>query len=231
MAYLRLFAIGGVGFSQQDDPQLEDFILAQISSARPHIGYIGTASQDDPERIRRFYTRFSAASAEVSHLPVSASIADAQTWSVHMNAIYVGGGNTIRLLDTWRQTGLHHVLLSAARRGVLLAGVSAGAVAWFEYALSDASGQGLAPLRGLGAFSGSCCPHYSSEPQRQTEYQAHIARGTLPDGIAIDDGVGVLFDQTGPLQVVSARAGAGAYLVRRARNNAISEPLPATSRL
>lgn len=143
-----------------------------------------------------------------------------------MDIIYVGGGNTVHLLQQWRQSGVDQVLLQAARQGTLLAGVSAGAVAWFDYALSDASGQGLQPLAGLGLVAGSCCPHYSSEPARAPAFALAITQGHLPTGLAIDDGVAVLLNQHGPAQVFSARPGAGAYRVAHTAAGAVTTLLP-----
>jgi peptidase E len=107
-----------------------------------------------------------------------------------------------------------------------MAGVSAGANVWFEQALSDSGGNGLAPTAGIGLIAGSCCPHYSTEPQRQPSFIACISRNELADGVAIDDGVAVLFDENGLRLAYSSRSGAGAYTVRRSENTVFCTPLP-----
>ena len=143
-----------------------------------------------------------------------------------MDSVYVGGGNTLQLVAHWRRHGIDQVMIAAARHGVLMAGVSAGANVWFEHALSDSGGNGLLPTRGIGLLAGSCCPHYSSEPQRQTALRACIAQGELPEGIAIDDGVAVLIDGVGNRLAHSSREGAGACLVRRVSDAVVCEPVP-----
>lgn len=213
--YPRLIAIGGGGFTHATDPALEDFILATSGHARPRIGFIGTASNDDPVKIARFYQRFSPQAERLTHLAADSSAADTTQWAEGLDIIYVGGGNTLRLIDHWRRSGLDQVLMAAARRGVLMAGVSAGASVWFAHALSDAGGQGLRPVAGIGLVGGSCCPHYDSEPQRPPAYMAAIASAALPPGVAIDDGVAVLIDGAGQMTAFSARPGAGAYQVTR----------------
>lgn len=222
----KLIAIGGGGFTHQADPAMEDFILAQSACVRPRLGFIGAASQDDPVKISRFYARFAGLSDSLSHLLMGSNAHDASHWANNLDIIYVGGGNTVHLLKQWRQSGLDQVLMQAARQGTLLAGVSAGAVAWFDYALSDAGGQGLQPLAGLGLVAGSCCPHYSSEPARAPAFELAIAQGHLPSGLAIDDGVAVLLNQQGPQQVFSARPGAGAYRVEHTAAGAVTTLLP-----
>ena len=221
----RIIAIGGGGFTHGADSAMEDFILAQVPMARPRIGFIGTASQDDPVKIARFHARFAGACASHTHLPMAADATEAQAWVAGLDIVYVGGGNTLHLVSHWRRQGIDQVMIAAARRGVLMAGVSAGANVWFERALSDSGGNGLAPTTGIGLMAGSGCPHYSSEPQRQPAFRACIARGELPDGVAIDDGVAVLIDGAGGRWAHASREGAGASFVRRVGNATVCEPI------
>ena len=221
----RVIAIGGGGFTHEADSTMEDFILAQVPMVRPRIGFIGAASRDDPVTIARFNERFAGACASCTHLPSTAGAIEAQVWVAALDIVYVGGGNTLHLVSHWRTQGIDQVMMAAARRGVLMAGVSAGANVWFDHALSDSGGNGLTPAAGIGLIPGSCCPHYSSEPQRQPAYMACIARGELPDGVAIDDGVAVLFEGTGARVAHSSREGAGACIVRRVGNALVCEPV------
>jgi dipeptidase E len=222
----RLIAIGGGGFTHGADSAMEDFILAQCGGARARIGFIGTASGDEPAKVRQFHVRFSGCCAQHEHLPADADAGALERWLRNLDIVYVGGGNTLRLLTRWREQGWDTVLMDAARRGVLMAGVSAGASVWFESALSDAGGQGLAPLQCLGLVPGSCCPHYSTEPQRQPVFRDRIARGELPDGFAIDDGAAVVIGDGATASEFSARPGAHVRMLRRQGDAALSEPLP-----
>ncbi len=221
----RLFAVGGGGFTHEADPAMEDFLLAQLPVALPHVGFVGTASRDDPVKIARFHARFDGLCATHTHLPMSADAAHAQAWVEGLDMVYVGGGNTLHLVAHWRSQGIDQVMLDAARRGVLMAGVSAGANVWFAQALSDSGGRGLEPAVGIGLMAGSCCPHYSSEPQRQPAFMACVAQGQLADGIAIDDGAAVLIDEAGSARVFAARAGAGALRVCRLGDAAVCKPV------
>ena len=210
-----VIAIGGGGFTHQADPAMEDFILTVSGCPRPRIGFIGTASGDDPVKIARFYERFTTLADHLTHLSADSTAAATALWAEGLDIVYVGGGHTLRLIEHWRETGIAQVLIAAAQRGVLMAGVSAGANVWFEQALSDSGGQGLQPVTGIGLVAGSCCPHYDSEPHRQPAFAEAIAGGTLPGGVAIDDGVAVLIDGDGQMAAFSARSGAGAYRVTR----------------
>jgi peptidase E len=223
---LTIIAIGGGGFTHETDPDLEDFILAQSPVKHPNIGFIGAASHDSPSRIDLFYQRFLSTLQSTSHLLQSASIQEAKKWVSQQDIIYVGGGDTQHLLSYFRKNQLNQVLAMAANSGTILAGVSAGAVCWYEFALSDAGGHGLKPLPGLGLIAGSCCPHYSSEPKRQIAFQQQISNGDLPSGIAIDDGVAVLTRSSQPPRFYTAREALGAYAVEKRAHQSISKRIP-----
>ncbi len=75
--------------------------------------------------------------------------------------LYVGGGDTVFMLDSWRETGLLAYIEEAYRRGVLVAGLSAGAICWFEEMYSDSVVEGEYHMyRGLGWIKGKISPHY-----------------------------------------------------------------------
>jgi hypothetical protein len=70
-------------------------------------------------------------------------------------------------------------------------------------------------------LAGSFCPHYDGEALRRPVYTDLVARGAIAPGIACDDYAAVLYDGTTLAEVVSLRAGAGAYRVSANRE----EPL------
>jgi peptidase E len=209
----RLIAIGGGGATNGSDPGLEDFLLQHVQSTDCTIGYWGAASDDDPAKFDRLAARLARSGARASHLPMTSDVRATAAWVAEVDAIYCGGGNTKRLVEHMRESGCGTIFMDAARNGTLLAGVSAGALCWFDWALSDWSGNGLQPLRGLGLFAGSVCPHYSTEPERRRVFPDLIARSLLAGGIAIDDGVAVLFRPDAEPVAFSARDDCWAYCV------------------
>ena len=126
--------------------------------------------------------------------------------------IYVGGGSMRNLLAIWRAHGLDRLLLQAWRRGTVLAGLSAGAMCWFQAGVTRSSGP-PEPIAGLGLLEGSLTVHADGEPERLPVWLAAVRDGTLPGGWALDDGVGLLFRGRRLERVVSSRPGAGAQRV------------------
>lgn len=210
---MNIVAIGGGGFTHGRDAAIEDYLLSTVSVSRPNIGFLGTASGDNETKISRFYDRFKDV-AHPTHLSLFGVVSHIEEWVLAQDIIYVGGGNTKSMLATWQAWHLPALLQHALNGGVTLAGVSAGAVCWFDTALSDSAGQGLRALPCLGLLNGSCCPHFDDTASpRKTMFSELIASGELPQGIGIDDGVAVHYRNGELSKVVSTRAPATACIV------------------
>jgi peptidase E len=139
--------------------------------------------------------------------------------------VYVGGGNTANMLAVWRVHGVDRMLKAAWERGVILTGVSAGMICWFEAGVTDSFGP-LAALRdGLGFLSGSACPHYDGETDRRPTYQG-LVRAGFPEGYAADDGAALHFAGTALEACVAGRPGARVYRVGAMGQTIVETPLP-----
>jgi peptidase E len=132
------------------------------------------------------------------------------------DVIWVGGGSVANLLAVWRVHGLDEVFREAWGRGIVLAGVSAGSLCWHIGGTTDSFGSDLRPVtNGLGLLPYSNGVHYNSEEQRRPLYHQLVGDGTLPDGYATDDGVGLHYIGTDLHEVVSEVLEAAAYRVER----------------
>jgi peptidase E len=218
----RILAIGGGGFLMEDAPSPIDRYIAQLTGCeKPKVCFISTPSGDSIEMIDRFYATYESLGCEASHLAFfrkpfrkTFPLADFAEPLLGQDAIFVGGGNTKSALAVWREWGLDRVLAEAWHRGILLSGMSAGALCWFDEGLTDSYwGAGLKPLRCLGLLSGGCCVHYSSEPERRARLHREIESGVSGPRVAIDDGAAILYARADVEEVVSWRPGANAYQV------------------
>ena len=224
----QIVALGGGGFSMEPkNPLLDDFILGLTGKRRPKICFIGTASGDSDSYIERFHKAMAARKCEASHLGLfKRTHLDAAKFLLQQDVIYVGGGNTFNMLAIWRAHGIDRALRLAWQRGIVLAGISAGANCWFEACSTDSFGP-LAPLRdGLGFLPGSVCPHYDGEKHRRPTLLRFIAKGQLPDGFALDDYAAAHFVGRRFVEAVSSRPQAKAYRVVRIGRRAVEEVIP-----
>ena len=215
----KIIAIGGGGFTHQADESLDQFVVDQSKKTNNKIGFLATASNDDKKKISLFYKRFENTESELSHFNLTSDVNGFSEWILNKDIVYIGGGNTKFMLEIWKNNMLENIFKKAYESGVILSGVSAGAVCWFEWILSDSVSPGFKPLKGINLISGSCTPH-SSNIERINQFQQDIKNGQLPHGIAIDDGVAVVFIDGKPTEVYSARNNHEAYFLDK--NNKIN---------
>ena len=218
----KIIAIGGGGFTHESDDTLDQFFLDQCRKKKIKLGFLATASKDDKEKINLFYKKFENKNLELSHFNLTQKIDGFSSWILNKDIIYVGGGNTSFMLDIWRKNSLDKIFKKAYENGIVLAGVSAGAGCWFDWILSDSVGPGLKPLKGISLISGSCTPH-SSEEKRINQFELNIKNGELPPGLAIDDGVAVLFIDGKPSEVYSSRKNHKAYFINTNKKISLKE--------
>jgi dipeptidase E len=234
----RIMAIGGGGFlMERGVSQLDEYFVRATEVRRPRVCFIATAAGDPELMLARYYKAFAKLDCRASHLaffrkprPGAISLHRMEKGLLAQDAIYVGGGNTRSMLAVWREWGLDAILKKAWRSGVLLGGMSAGAICWFEYGATDSVlGPGRSSaLSCLGFLPGSCSPHFDGEPHRRTDFRRLISSKKLPPGIGIDDGVAVLYRERAVAEVVSTKSGAAAYWVAPRSGTVAVQPLPVT---
>jgi dipeptidase E len=229
MAQSVIVALGGGGFSEEpDNSLLDDYILALTSKPNPRVCFVPTASGDAAPYIVKFYSAFNRKDCRPSHLALlQDSPRDLEAFVLEQDILYVGGGNTVTMLASWKAMGLDVLLRRAWAEGTLLCGLSAGSICWFEGGPTDSFQDGkLHPItNGLGILSGSHCPHYESEELRRPEYQRMIHQELLPPGYAADDGVGLVFEGTALKEAVSSREGAKAWRVEPSPQGVLEIPV------
>jgi len=224
-----IFAMGGGGFTMEpSNPLLDDYVLSLARSPRPRVLFIPTASGDPLEQMNAFRARFAGRPCvpeQLSLFRLHGARRSLEEIVLAQEIVYVGGGSMRNMLAIWQAHNLDEILIEAWRRGVILAGLSAGAMCWFEGGVTRSSGPPEA-IVGLGLLRGSLSVHADGEPERLPVWLAGVRDGTLPGGWALDDGVGLLFRGEALESVVSSRPGAraeradavGGELVRRQLN-------------
>jgi len=184
----RILALGGGSFMMEDAPSpIDSYMLSLTGKAKPRVCFVSTPSGDHPEHIDKFYVAFGPELCTPSHLaffrkpiPGSVPLADLESRLLDQDLIFVGGGNTKSALAVWREWHLDEVFRRALTAGVVLSGVSAGAMCWFESGRTDSFwGAGFQPLPCLGLLPGSCGVHYNSEPERKHRLAAALEARTI----------------------------------------------------
>ena len=224
----QIIPIGGGGFYRDaENLELEKYLIRQIGVECPRVAFVPTASGEPDHYVASFYAAFLKLGCRPSVLTFFKRTPDLRSFLLDQDVIYVGGGNTKSLLALWRDWGVVEILREAWASGIVLTGVSAGAICWFEQGLTDSFADGLRPLDGLGFLAGSCCPHYDGEPQRRPSYHRLLSSGEISAGIAIEDWTGVHFKGKEIFKIIASKRGARAYSMRAVYGSVQEVALPA----
>ncbi|MGI9019906.1 MAG: Type 1 glutamine amidotransferase-like domain-containing protein [Solirubrobacterales bacterium] len=225
----QIVAFGGGGFSMEPgNPLLDEYVLSLTGSLRPKVCFLPSASGDADHYVVRFYKQF-ADRADASHITLfrrEAGPRDLREHLLSQDLIYVGGGSLVSLLGVWRAHGIDVILRDAWARGVVLCGLSAGALCWFDRALTAYYGA-PEPIGGMGFLPWSFTAHYDSEPERREEFHRRLAGG-MSMGFAADDGAALHFRRRDLLRAVSSKRGAAAYSLRLVAGEVLEQPLDVT---
>lgn len=230
---MRIVAIGGGEIGEGATLPIDRRIVELTGKSRPNALFIPTASSDSrdyAEIFSRIYGDRLGCTVEVLYLladpPAPAELA---TRIGAADLIYVGGGNTLKLMRRWRLLGVDTLLVEAAARGAVMCGLSAGELCWFRYGHSDSMSfyhpddWDYIRVACLGLLPFTACPHYDGEG-RDKSFQEMIARqGGI--GIALDDCAAFEVDGD-DYRIITSRQGAGAYRVARKRGQAVQTPIP-----
>jgi dipeptidase E len=220
-AVRRILGMGGGGFLMEpDNPLLDDYVLSLARRQPARLCFVPTASGDSSDVIVKFYRAFSGRAVLNDLCLIGTPQRPAQPprssmlerFVLEQDILYVGGGSALDLLALWRAHRLDRVLRAAWEQGVVLAGMSAGMICWFENSITTAFGA-PAPLGdGLGFLKGSASPHFDASPSRRVGYRKLIAEGLAP-GYGVDDSAALYFEGSELIEAVSSREDAHAYRV------------------
>jgi peptidase E len=227
----RILALGGHEFSSRPpDRAVCELILklaTERAGGRPRICILPTASGDTSDLIAGFYSAFGERPCDPSDLSLFRLGRRPMALRDHLleqDLVYVGGGSLVNLLAVWEAHEIGAILSLAWRKGIVLAGQSAGAMCWFEAGITKSSGKPLSAA-GLGLLDGSLCVHYNNEPERRATYLDAVGNG-MPGGYGLDDYAGLIWEGTSAPSAVTARRGARAYRVVSHEDGVSEAPVP-----
>ena len=198
------------------DKYVTDLARSRITDGhRPYALFFPTASHDSNpyfNSFRKTYTSLFDVKSDVAILTKGLmTLAHIREKIEKADIIYVGGGDTLFLIDEWRKSGVDRLVWDAYQRGVVLAGLSAGAICWFEDMYTDSLAEGeYLPAKGLGKFPFAATPHYNSRP----EFDEVFTREGYETAFAIEDDAALLFEDG----VMKGALSAGGKAYRLTRN-------------
>lgn len=201
----KIVAIGGgrIMLPAGKQPQtlkIDEEIIRLSGKRNPDFLFVPTASLDDEDYCKRIRKHFSDSLAchydELLLYRDRPQKSEIRKKILAADIIYVGGGNTLRMMNLWRNLGVDIFLHQARRKGAVLSGLSAGCICWFRQGNSDsrkfadATNQTLIKVSGLNLVDALICPHYDVESHRQPALQ-EMMKKTPGIAIALDNGAAI----------------------------------------
>lgn len=167
------------------------YMAEATGKERPNLCFMPTASGEDLDYIKSFYEVCSQINVVPHVMSVWINSYDQkesfEDIISRMDAIVVGGGNTLNMLAIWKAQGIDTAIKNAYDNGVVMGGGSAGSLCWFNAGTTDSRPKELSIVKGMSFIDKSHCPHYNSEKSRRPLYHNNILSGKLTDGYACDD--------------------------------------------
>lgn len=168
----RIVAIAGGDLTSTRELNIHTIKLTD--KINPNVLFIGTASRDAEEYIEVITKEFKLLNCEVKSLCICSKSHDEKevesliSWA---DIIYIGGGDTIYMMQVWKQHGLDEMLKRIYENDLaVLTGISAGAICWFNCGHSDSecfqkedNWNYCWANEMLDIFHIAFCPHYNEE--------------------------------------------------------------------
>lgn len=197
----KIVAIGGGDFRKYQTFAIDKEIVKLSGKKQPKMLFIPTASSDSVAYADAITQHFADLGCIVDTLYLikdKIGAQEAQVKIVSADIIYVGGGNTLKMMILWRRLGIDRLLAQARDRGIVLCGVSAGSICWFAQGNSDSRKfknpeADYIKVNGLGFIAALNCPHYDAEADRKASLKTMMKKKA---------GVAIALQDCSALQVV-----------------------------
>lgn len=222
----KIIAVGGGQIGGRPGVKIEtlgiDKEIVNLSGKRnPRLLFIPTASGDASgyvEMVKNYFGKKLGCKVDSLELVAKKyTKKELEDKILKTDIVYVGGGNTLKMMKVWRKFGVDILLEKAMKKGVVLSGLSAGSICWFQYGNSDSARFGknkeasMIRVRGLNMLPALHCPHYDIEKHREASLK-EMMKKNRGIAIAIDNcaALEVIGDQ---YRVIKTKKAANAYKV------------------
>ena len=229
----RIIAIGGGEIKNKTTLEIDGYIAdlakAHAGEKRANALFIGTASHDSMpyfNSFRKTYTSVYDIKAEVALMVYGEmSVEKIQGKIEAADCIYVGGGDTVFMLDKWKEFGIDKMLIDAYESGKIICGLSAGAICWFtdmytDYEIMRGQSADYVLKKGLGVLDGAMCPHFN---EREQDFTNALKKGVINGAYCVENDCAIEFVNGKFTKVISS--GGKAYYLENQNGEIIKKEL------
>jgi len=233
----KLLVIGGGEIGALETLPLDRRVVALTKKKHPKALFIPTASGEPQgyyDTFEKIYGKKLGCRTDVLYcLEGKPSRKKLREQILSSDLIYVGGGNTLRMMRRWRFLGIDKMLRQAYNKGVVLSGLSAGGICWFESGHSDSMSfydpkhWDYIKVKGLGLIKGIHCPHFNGATRgkaREKSFREFMKKYSSM-GITLDNCCALEIVDDG-YRIISSKKNAGAYRVFKKKGKVMIEEIP-----
>lgn len=224
-----IIAIGGGLLENLETKEIDEEIIRLTKKKNPVALFIPPQSRD----IKKYWNIFQKVYGNElgcktvfldlnGHTPSEEGIKDK---ILSADLIYVGGGNSLQMMRRWRKLGVDKLLKQAYEKGIVLSGISAGALCWFDYGLSNSLKNynhdwKYIRVKGLGLIPGMNTPHYTDEQREQVFENLIKKKGGI--GIALDNNTAIeVVDEK--YRIITSKVGPKVYKVFKKNGKVVTK--------
>lgn len=217
----KIIAIGGGEIRNKTTLKIDEYVSnlakAHAGEKRANALFIGTASHDSMpyfNSFRKTYTSVFDIKAEVALMVYGEmSIEKIKGKIDNADCIYIGGGDTVFMLEKWKEFGIDKMLIDAYEQGKIICGLSAGAICWFtdmytDYEIMRGQSSDYVLRKGLGVLKGTMCPHFN---EREKDFTKAMLDNNIASAYAIENDCAIEF--TNGELTKSISSGGKAYIL------------------
>ena len=205
--------------------------LIRISKKKiPKVLFIPTASSDLVrywEVVDNWFKKLNCETDVLYLLKNKPSKQQLKNKILKADIIYVGGGNTLKLMRKWHYLGVDKLLMQAYNKGAVISGDSAGALCWFNHGHSDSmwyyspNNWKYIRVKGMGIIPFLGCPHFHEEEKRIKDFEKMVKRHNQI-GIGLDNYAAFILEGN-KFRVFSTKKGSGVFKVLKKDGKIVTE--------
>ena len=188
---MKLMLIGGGeigrGTTLYETKEIDEEIVKLSGKDKPKLLFIGLASNFADsyyDYVKNIYKELGCEPVYLKKKNVTNNPDIVKNKISEADIIYIGGGDTIKLMDTVKEYKIDELLKDARDRDCVIAGISAGAILLTKSGFSDSyilrgESEDYKFIDGLNFVNINICPHYHSNEKKQNDLENYLKNNNI----------------------------------------------------
>ena len=185
---MKTVLIGGGSIGKDntkyETKEIDEEITKLSEKEKPNFLYIGFASKHSERNfklLKNIYQKLNCKTTQLKRKTLEQNFELAEKKLEEADIIYIGGGDTIELIEIMEKYNIKKHLEKAKNRNCVLVGMSAGAIYLSQAGFSDSKilrgeSNHYTEIKGIGFAPINICPHFHESQAKTIELQEWIKK-------------------------------------------------------